>query len=200
MQFSRRSLLTGLAGAAATVSSSPLLVQKALASPANPRGGPSWPASPAAASGVRRVWLHNLHTDDKLDAVYFENGRYLPDALSEAMRVLRDWRNGAEHMMDPRLFDALHGIHEKLGASAPFQIISGYRSPATNAMLHERSEGVAVHSQHMLGKASDVRIEGVELTHLRNAALSLRAGGVGYYPISNFVHVDVASVRQWTGV
>ncbi len=148
----------------------------------------------------RRAFLHNLHTGETLDAVYFENGRYVPDALAEAMRVLRDWRNGEEHVMDPRLFDVLHALHGKLGASTPFQIISGYRSPETNAMLHERSPGVAAKSQHMLGKASDIRLEGVELAHLHKAALSLGAGGVGLYPVSNFVHVDVGPVRRWSGV
>ena len=102
--------------------------------------------------------------------------------------------------MDPRLFDVLHAIHGKLGASVPFQIISGYRSPETNAMMHARSPGVASNSQHMQGKASDIRLEGVELANLHKAALSLNAGGVGLYPVSNFVHVDVAAVRHWTGV
>ena len=166
-------------------------------------------AGPAEASGVlwptrmlesRRALLHNLHTGETLDAVYFENGRYVPDALAEAMRVLRDWRNGEEHVMDPRLFDVLHAIHRKLDVTAPFQIISGYRSPQTNAMMHARSPGVASNSQHMQGKASDIRIQGVELGDLHKAALSLKAGGVGLYPVSNFVHVDVAAVRHWTGV
>ncbi|WP_254600837.1 DUF882 domain-containing protein [Caulobacter sp. S45] len=148
----------------------------------------------------RRAFLHNLHTGETLDAVYFENGRYVPDALAQAMRVLRDWRNGQEHVMDPRLFDVLHAIHAKLGASVPFQIISGYRSPETNAMMHARSPGVASNSQHMQGKASDIRLQGVELGDLHKAALSLDAGGVGLYPVSNFVHVDVATVRHWTGV
>ena len=148
----------------------------------------------------RRAFLHNLHTGETLDAVYFENGRYVPDALAQAMRVLRDWRNGAEHVMDPRLFDLLHAIHAKLDVSVPFQIISGYRSPETNAMMHARSPGVASNSQHMQGKASDIRLQGVELGDLHKAALSLKAGGVGLYPVSNFVHVDVAAVRQWTGI
>ena len=148
----------------------------------------------------RRAFLHNLHTGETLDAVYFENGRYVPDALAQAMRVLRDWRNGEEHVMDPRLFDVLHAIHGKLDATAPFQIISGYRSPETNAMMHARSPGVASNSQHMQGKASDIRLQGVELGNLHKAALSLKAGGVGLYPVSDFVHVDVATVRHWTGV
>jgi len=172
------------------------------ASAAPSSGSPNIIALPLTSAGpedVRRVRLHNLHTGDKLDAVYFEKGAYVTDALSEAMRVLRDWRNGEEHMMDPRLFDVLHGIAGKLDAAAPFQIISGYRSPATNAMLHARSEGVASHSQHMLGKASDIRIQGVALADLRKAAMSLRAGGVGFYPVSDFVHVDVGPIRQWSG-
>jgi uncharacterized protein YcbK (DUF882 family) len=112
---------------------------------------------------------------------------------------MRDWRTGDEHFIDPGLFDALHAIGGKLETSQPFQIISGYRSPRTNAMLHARSSGVAEHSQHTIGKAIDVRVPGVELSNLRNAALSLGAGGVGFYPISNFVHVDTGRVRQWSG-
>lgn len=150
--------------------------------------------------GVRRAILYNLHTGDTFNEVFFANGRYMPDALAEAMRVLRDWRNGEEHPMDPRLFDTLHEINTRLDTNSPFQVISGYRSPSTNAMLHARSSGVAEHSQHMLGKACDVRVEGVSLRDLRNAALDVGAGGVGFYPVSNFVHVDVARVRQWTGV
>lgn len=148
---------------------------------------------------MKRAALYNLHTGDSFNEVFYAEGRYMPDALAEAMRVLRDWRNGEEHPMDPRLFDTLHEINARLDTTSPFQVISGYRSPATNAMLHARSSGVAEHSQHVLGKACDVRVEGVALRHLRNAALDVGAGGVGYYPVSNFVHVDVARVRQWTG-
>ena len=148
----------------------------------------------------RLAHVHNLHTGESLRAVYYENGRYVPDALSELMKVLRDWRSGEEHLMDPRLFDVMHAVRAKLEVSAPFQVISGYRSAATNAMMHERSHGVAMNSQHVQGKASDVRLEGVELHHLRAAALELGAGGVGYYPVSNFVHMDVGPVREWIGV
>jgi uncharacterized protein YcbK (DUF882 family) len=148
---------------------------------------------------LRRAFLHNLHTGETLDAVYWEAGKYVPDALAEAMRVMRDWRNGQEHAIDPRLFDLLHALQAKLEVNRPFQLISGYRSAATNAALHAESGEVAAHSQHLLGKASDIRIEGVELANLHRAALSLKAGGVGFYPVSNFVHVDVAAVRQWSG-
>jgi uncharacterized protein YcbK (DUF882 family) len=147
----------------------------------------------------RRALLHNLHTGDTFNDVYYANGSYLPDALSEAMRVMRDWRTGDEHYIDPALFDALHAIQGKLETTRAFGIISGYRSPKTNAMLRGRSRGVAEHSQHTVGKAIDVRIEGVELANLRKAALAVGAGGVGYYPVSNFVHVDTGRVRQWTG-
>ena len=153
----------------------------------------------ASAAPVRRVSLKHLHTGETFDDVFFENGRYVPDALAEANRVLRDWRSGQTGFIDPKLFDALHEIQSRLETRAPYQIIGGYRSPKTNAMLRARSSGVASNSQHMHGKAVDVRIQGVELRNLQKAALSLKAGGVGYYPNSNFVHVDTARVRQWTG-
>jgi uncharacterized protein YcbK (DUF882 family) len=161
-------------------------------------------AAPAWARNLdvwepRRAILKNLHTGDAFNDVYFANGSYIPDALAEANRVMRDWRTGDQHFIDPGLFDALHAISGKLEARKPFQIISGYRSPRTNAMLHSRSKGVAQNSQHTLGKAIDVRMEGVELAHLRDAALAVGAGGVGFYPVSNFVHVDTGRVRQWRG-
>jgi len=146
---------------------------------------------------VRRAFVHNLHTGDTLDAVYYENGAYVPDALHAAMKTLRDWRSGEEHFMDPRLFDLMHGLRQKIEVRGPFQIVSGYRSAATNAWMHQHSKEVAEHSQHILGKAVDIGMEGVDLNRLHRAALSLRAGGVGFYPKSGFVHVDVGPVRQW---
>lgn len=181
-KIARRGLLLGVAGALAGV-----------AAPAVVR------AQGLESGIVRRATLHNLHTGEAFNEVFYADGRYLPDALAEANRVLRDWRNGEEHPIDPRLFDALHAINTRLESNRPFQVISGYRSPRTNAMLHRRSSGVAQKSQHTLGKAIDVRIQGVELRNLRLAALDVGAGGVGYYPVSNFVHVDVGRVRQWTG-
>lgn len=177
----RRKLLT--AGAAAGLT--------AIAAPAWARQFDIWEP--------RRAVLKNLHTGEWFNEVYYANGSYLPGALSEATRVMRDWRTGDEHFIDPTLFDALHAISRKLECQRPFQIISGYRSPRTNAMLRGRSSGVAEHSQHTVGKAVDVRMEGVDLSRLRDAALSLSAGGVGYYPASNFVHVDTGRVRQWRG-
>lgn len=180
IDLGRRGLLFGACAAVASVAAPAVLRAEPLA-------------------GVRRASLHNLHTGDSFNEVFYANGRYVPDALAEASRVLRDWRNGEKHPIDPRLFDALHDINMRLGANRPFQVISGYRSPRTNAMLHARSSGVAQKSQHTQGKAIDVRVQGVQLRNLRDAALDVQAGGVGYYPVSNFVHVDVARVRQWTG-
>lgn len=161
-------------------------------------------AAPAWAQSLdvwepRRAVLDNLHTGEGFNEVYYANGSYLPDAMAEATRVMRDWRTGDEHFIDPTLFDALHAINSRLETPQPYQIISGYRSPKTNAMLHQRSRGVAENSQHVLGKAIDVRIAGVDLSNLRDAALSLGAGGVGFYPVSNFLHIDTGRVRQWRG-
>ena len=202
--IARRQVLFG-AGMAAAAAAIPSVLQGEIlkAAPLVPPDMTVTPAATAlsaALADVRRVTLHNLHTGDRFDEVYWENGRYVPDALAAAQHALRDWRNGEEHFMDPKLFDVLHGISQKLETAQPFQIISGYRSPVTNAAMHARSHGVAEHSQHMLGKASDIRIEGVDLSNLHKAALSLKAGGVGLYPVSNFVHVDVARVRAWQGV
>ena len=203
LQFGLATGVTAVAGAEALLGSQKAMRTgvsaglQAAVRPHQPSAGVLWPTRMLES---RRAFLHNLHTGETLDAVYFEQGRYVPDALAQAMRVLRDWRNGEEHVMDPRLFDVLHAIRLKLGATQPFQIISGYRSPETYAMMHARSCGVAQNSQHMQGKASDIRVQGVELATLHKAAMSLKAGGVGLYPVSNFVHVDVAAVRHWTGV
>jgi uncharacterized protein YcbK (DUF882 family) len=161
-------------------------------------GGRAFAETPDAIE-PRSVSFHNLHTGESLDAVYWDQGRYVPDALAAVNRVLRDFRTGDEHMMDPRLLDLLTAVHGKVEAKSPFQVISGYRSPKTNAMLHAHSDGVARSSLHMQGMAIDVRVEGVELDHLHKAALDLGQGGVGLYPVSNFVHMDVGRVRRWYG-
>lgn len=212
MDLQRRALILGGGALTATavVGAATKLTpwtSAAAAAPA-PVAPPSAPApavmpAPAVvtrpAADARRLFLHNLHTGDTLKAVYWENGHYVDDALAEARHVLRDWRNGQQHEMDPGLFDIFHGLRTRLEADRPFQIISGYRSPATNAALHAKSSGVAKRSLHMQGKATDLRVEGVELRHVRRAALDLGRGGVGYYPRSNFVHVDTGRVRQWSG-
>ena len=217
MQFARRQFLTLGAGALVAaagatafgagkhprIETAQHLIQPVAQPPSGPivSGPPVSPINTAALplGDFRRAAIHNLHTGEALDVVYWEQGKYVPDALAEAMRVMRDWRNGEEHVMDPRLFDVLHGLQGKLGTNKPFQLISGYRSPETNAHLHAESGQVASHSQHMLGRASDIRVEGVDLAVLHRAAQSLKAGGVGFYPVSDFVHVDVGPVRQWSG-
>ncbi|AWM77111.1 DUF882 domain-containing protein [Phenylobacterium parvum] len=158
---------------------------------------PALGASAAAASAPRSLSVLNLHTGEKLAATYFEGGRYLPDALAALDRVLRDHRTGEVHPIAPGLIDLVADLAGQFGRPDAVQIISGYRSPASNAALHARSSGVATRSLHMQGMAMDIRVPGAPLERLRNAALALRRGGVGYYPASNFVHVDVGKVRQW---
>jgi uncharacterized protein YcbK (DUF882 family) len=139
----------------------------------------------------------HTHTSERLTLEYFTRGRYLPDALAELNRLLRDFRTGDITAIDPNLFDLLHQLQVRTGATRPYQVISGYRSPATNAALRQRSEGVASGSLHMSGRAIDIRVDDVPLSRLRDSALDLRLGGVGYYPGSNFVHVDTGRVRRW---
>ncbi len=163
-------------------------------------GSNAWAQSVSTPSaGPRRLALHNLHTGETFDEAYWDGGRYVADAVGAVNRVLRDYRTGDVHAMDPRLLDLLHQVHGRIGSNQPFQVISGYRSPGTNALLHERSGQVASHSLHMDGMAIDIRVEGVALDHLHKAALDLGQGGVGLYPTSNFVHVDVGRVRRWSG-
>lgn len=150
-----------------------------------------------AAAPSRALGLRHLHTGEHLDVEYFAGGRYLPDALAAVDRLLRDFRSGEVAAIDPALLDLLHALAMTTGAQGPFEVISGFRSPATNEMLRHRSSGVASGSLHMLGQAIDIRVAGVPLAGLRNAALSLRAGGVGFYPASDFVHVDTGRVRAW---
>lgn len=151
----------------------------------------------ADAPATRALSFVHTHTAERLAVEYFHAGRYVPDALAALNHVLRDFRTGDVHDIDPRLFDLLHELVRATGAARPFQIISGYRSPLTNSALRQRSEGVAARSLHMTGQAIDIRIADVPLLKLRDAALMLRRGGVGYYPASNFVHVDTGRVRSW---
>jgi len=148
-------------------------------------------------SNKRALSFHNLHTEENLDAVYWQDGEYLPEALSEINILLRDHYTDEVTIMDEKLLDLLFAIQTELKSKEPFQIISGYRSPETNAHLREQGKGIAKNSMHMLGKAVDFRIPGYELTDVRNTASDLQAGGVGYYAKSNFVHVDVGEVRYW---
>jgi uncharacterized protein YcbK (DUF882 family) len=157
----------------------------------------------AATSTTRRertLSFFNTHTGERLRTAYCCDGVYQPDALTEINHILLDFRHNEVRPIDPALLDLLHELGGTLEMDQPFHIISGYRSPATNALLREQGgshTGVASKSLHMVGKAIDIRVPGVKLDHLRDAARSLKLGGVGYYPSSNFVHVDTGRVRYW---
>jgi uncharacterized protein YcbK (DUF882 family) len=154
----------------------------------------------ATANGdTRTLTLHHLHTDENITITYKRDGRYNEDALKKLDRFLRDWRKDEETHMDPLLFDVIWEASREVGGDRVIQVVCGYRSPATNAMLRRRSGGVAEFSQHTLGKAMDFYIPGVSLEETREAGLRLQRGGVGYYPTSGspFVHMDVGSVRHW---
>ncbi|MEZ5566671.1 MAG: DUF882 domain-containing protein [Gammaproteobacteria bacterium] len=154
-------------------------------------------ATIATGNDVRTLGFFHTHTSEKLDIVYSDNGHYLPDALQEINHLLRDFRSGDIHVIDPALLDMLHQVRVSTGSKARFEVISGYRSPATNAMLARTRGGVADHSLHLNGQAIDVRLPGVATQQLQRAALALNAGGVGYYPASDFVHIDTGRVRRW---
>lgn len=152
----------------------------------------------AAFLEPRRLRMIHAHTGERLDLTYFERGEHLPDALAEVERFLRDFRTGDVHPIDPGVLDLAWSIARAAGRPlGTFEIISGYRSPTTNAMLREASGGVASRSLHLEGKALDLRMSGVATAHLRDLALALRGGGVGFYSASDFVHVDTGRVRRW---
>ena len=155
------------------------------------------PGAALASVRPRVLRFAHLHTAERLEVEYSDGSRYLPDALSAINQLLRDFRTGDVHPIDPKLLDLLHGLRTTTGSRRPFEIISGYRSPRTNASLRQHSDGVASGSLHMKGKAVDIRLSDVPLRDLRDAAVSLGRGGVGYYPASNFVHVDTGRVRRW---
>jgi uncharacterized protein YcbK (DUF882 family) len=151
----------------------------------------------ADAVSTRALRFSHTHTGEQLSVEYFGSGQYWPDALSAINWLLRDFRTGDVHAIDAGLLDLLHGLATTTDSARPFQVISGYRSPATNEMLRHRSEGVAAGSLHMQGQAIDIRLADVPLVKLKAAALSAHRGGVGYYPASDFVHVDIGRVRAW---
>jgi uncharacterized protein YcbK (DUF882 family) len=149
------------------------------------------------AQDERKLKLYNLHTGEKLATTYWVQGDYLSDELAAVNHFLRDYRNNEIKRIDPRLLDQVCLLQHTLGRQGSFHIISGYRSPETNARLRRQGTGVAKHSLHMQGRAIDLRLPGVELKHLRQVALAMRAGGVGYYPKSNFIHLDTGRRRFW---
>lgn len=151
----------------------------------------------ARSAAGRELHFTHTHTGERLAVEYFNDGAYVPDALQEVNHFLRDFRTGDIHPIDADLLDLLHGVTALTESRAPLQVISGYRSPVTNEMLRHRSEGVAAGSLHMQGQAIDIRLADVPLPSLRRAALEIGRGGVGFYPASDFVHVDTGRVRTW---
>jgi uncharacterized protein YcbK (DUF882 family) len=149
------------------------------------------------AARDRELSFYNTHTGEKLTAAFWSDGKYLDDGIAEINWLLRDHRAGVAGSMDPNLLDLLHQLQKKVDHQGEIHVISGYRSAATNAMLNKRSSGVAKKSHHMLGEAIDIRLPGYDTSKLHKAAVSLKAGGVGYYASSDFVHVDVGRVRYW---
>jgi uncharacterized protein YcbK (DUF882 family) len=159
-------------------------------------------AGPAAEAAhrpfaARSIALHNLHTGERFNSVYWEQGAYIPESLHRLNWLLRDHRTEEACRINPELIDVLAQLHQKLRTREPFQVLSGYRSPSTNAMLAAMTDGVAQNSLHMHGKAIDIRVPDRSLVKVHRAAVALEAGGVGYYPRSDFVHIDVGRVRQW---
>ncbi|WP_093220939.1 DUF882 domain-containing protein [Sphingomonas sp. NFR15] len=181
--LSRRGLLGGLAGLGAIA---------AMPGPAH------------ALAGTRewRLAIRNVHTNESVDAVFARGGQFVPEGLAELNHGLRDWRTGEATVMDRKLLALLVSLRRTLdvGDNRKIDLISGYRSPKTNASLRARGgahTGVASQSQHMLGKATDIMVPGVSLDRLHSAALALGGGGVGFYPRDGFVHVDTGRVRHW---
>jgi len=167
---------TGLCGTAASLAAAPVL---------------------AVSRGQRCVSFVHTHTGETLRAAYFRDGGYQPQCLAQVDQLLRDFRTGDVHRIDPALLDILFDLQTLADRAGPFEVISGYRSPATNAMLHRSSDGVAQHSMHLEGRAIDVRLSGFRTRRLAEYARSLARGGVGFYARSDFVHVDTGRVRVW---
>jgi uncharacterized protein YcbK (DUF882 family) len=161
--------------------------------------GAALPASAFASQpAVRSLAFEHTHTGERIDLVYASGGEYLAPALATLDRFLRDHYTGDVGRIDPQLFDLLHATQAQLRTRTPYQVICGYRCAKTNEMLRTtRGGGVAAHSLHMDGRAIDVRLPGVPLAELRDAALSLQGGGVGYYAREQFIHVDTGRVRRW---
>jgi len=199
MTWSRRRILAA-GGALAGVSAAGLL-----AGTARSREAAANRAAVAGQDGEyrvvapKRIALFNLHTDERLDIEYSRDGVHVPAALSAIEALLRDFRTGERHPIDPGLMDYLVQVADSAGVDPVFSVISGYRSPETNARLHERSTGVARHSLHIEGRAIDVRVSGIDCADLAAHALGLKRGGVGYYRASDFVHLDTGAFRTWRG-
>lgn len=157
-----------------------------------------WAASLPSSEQEFRLRLYHTHTGERLDVVFRRGAEYIPSALAQVDHFLRDHRTGEVHHYDPRLYDLLSDLEAAVGrTAAEIQVICGYRTPWSNEYLRTHTAGVAKNSLHMQAEAIDIRLPGIKTSALRDAALALRRGGVGYYPVSNFLHVDVGRVRRW---
>ncbi|HUF86415.1 MAG TPA: DUF882 domain-containing protein [Thermohalobaculum sp.] len=180
--MTRRALLGGLASLSA-VAAAPALA--------------SAPAVLRGAGQFRKLAMVNDRTGEWLDTIYWADGGYIPEALKAVNHILRDWREDRARDMDPRLIDILAATHAKLECAEPFEVVSGYRTPQTNALLRRRSKAVAKNSYHIKGMAVDISMKSRSVAQISRAGLSLGAGGVGRYSRSEFVHLDCGPVRDW---
>jgi uncharacterized protein YcbK (DUF882 family) len=153
--------------------------------------------APAVSFAPRAISLYNTHTGEWVRTVYWADGHYIREAVRDINWVLRDHHSNEVRPMNAGVLDILGMLRDRLECHDPFLVICGYRSPTTNAWMHLHSSGVASHSYHIQGMAIDLRCEGRDLSHVRGAAVSLRGGGVGYYPRSDFIHVDCGPIRYW---
>ena len=151
------------------------------------------------AGDIRRIKMYSGRTGERIDMIYWIEGNYIKDAVSELNYFMRDWRTDGVKSMDPRTVDIMAASHNLLDVSEPYMLLSGYRSPQTNAMLRSRSRGVAKNSLHMRGQAADLRLASRSVNQMARAAIACNGGGVGRYSGSNFVHMDCGQVRNWGG-
>lgn len=148
---------------------------------------------------IRRIRMYSGRTGERIDMIYWVDGKYIKDAVKEINHFMRDWRTDQSIDIDLRTIDIMAAAHNLLDVNEPYMLLSGYRSPQTNAMLRRRSRGVAKNSLHMKGQAADLRLASRSVSQMAKAAMSCRAGGVGQYYRSNFVHMDCGDVRTWRG-
>lgn len=149
------------------------------------------------ATNAKSLAFYHTHTDERLNIVFFQNGEYIESALDKINVYLGDFRTGDVTSIDPKLLDLMYDIRQTLGSNGTYEVISAYRSPKTNDMLRASGSGVAQYSQHLVGRAIDVRLDDIPIEALRDAALAMQKGGVGFYKRSNFVHIDTGRVRRW---
>ncbi len=151
------------------------------------------------AGDIRRVRMYSGRTGETIDTIYWIEGQYIPEVMKEINHFMRDWRSGATARIDTRTIDIMAAAHRLMDVTEPYMMLSGYRSPQTNAMLRSQSRGVARDSLHMRGQAADLRLKSRNVSQMARAAEACASGGVGRYARSNFVHMDCGPIRTWTG-